>query len=68
MSLKSRSESTNSTLFGPHDIPQSSTSDTKLKCDVCNGSNFECVSRNPISGGEDDFTCTDCGTILNNFR
>ncbi|CAI1537786.1 hypothetical protein SEUBUCD650_0K01060 [Saccharomyces eubayanus] len=68
MSLKSRSESTNSTLFGPHDIPQSSTSDPKLKCDVCNGSKFECVSRNPISGGEDYFTCTDCGTILNNFR
>lgn len=68
ISSKSRSESTNSTVFGPHDIPKSSTTSPKLKCDVCNGSSFECASKNPIAGGDNGFTCTDCGTILNNFR
>ncbi|CAI4573673.1 BGN_3a_G0032080.mRNA.1.CDS.1 [Saccharomyces cerevisiae] len=68
ISLKSRSESTSSTVFGPHDIPRVSTTYPKLKCDVCNGSNFECASKNPIAGGDSGFTCADCGTILNNFR
>ncbi|EJS42955.1 YKL121W [Saccharomyces arboricola H-6] len=68
ISLKSRSESTNSTIFGPHDIPKSSTTSPKLQCDVCNGSKFESVSKNLISGGDSGFTCTDCGTILNDFR
>lgn len=48
ISLKSRSESTSSTVFGPHDIPRVSTTFPKLKCDVCNGSNFECASKTPL--------------------
>ncbi|QLL30563.1 hypothetical protein HG536_0A03810 [Torulaspora globosa] len=39
-----------------------------LRCDVCNGTNFNVLSNSPSITGEAGYSCADCGNILNNFR
>ncbi|CCD26407.1 Laf1p NDAI_0H02330 [Naumovozyma dairenensis CBS 421] len=57
----SNNDSNNSTYPGH---PETSPSNLELKCDICHGSNFEILSER----SENTYYCTDCGTVLNNFR